>query len=298
MGRAGEPVRARLRGDRPGRSSRRDPRRGDPVRPPAARGRHDRRLRARRVRTTTAATSNGPSSGGSRKGYRVKLTDGVWDQDDYVAGTPEQRAADLNALFADPEVDVIQVLWGGTGAMQMLPLLDYDLIAANPKALMGYSDITNLHIAIRQRTGLATLHGPGLGSMGIPDRTAFTWDSALAGFTTGAAGEVPRDPDDPYVRAIAPGQGHRADRRRQPVHVRAPDRHALRSGVRRRDPVLRRGARARVRDRGPPGPAAAGGQARRHRRGGRGRDEGLRLERGEDRRRRATVRSRMSWSGI
>ena len=130
----------------------------------------------------------------------------MWDQDDYVAGTPERRAADLNALFADPEVDVIQVLWGGTGAMPMLPFLDYDLIAAHPKALMGYSDITSLHIALRQRTGLATLHGPGLGSMGIPDRTAFTWDSALAGFTTGATGEVPRDPDDPYVRAIAPGK--------------------------------------------------------------------------------------------
>ena len=140
------------------------------------------------------------------KGYRVKLSEGVWDQDDYVAGTPERRAADLNALFADPEVDVIQVLWGGTGAMPMLPFLDYDLIAAHPKALMGYSDITSLHIALRQRTGLATLHGPGLGSMGIPDRTAFTWDSALAGFTTGATGEVPRDPDDPYVRAIAPGK--------------------------------------------------------------------------------------------
>ena len=87
------------------------------------------------------------------RGFRVKLSEGVWAQDDYVAGSPEQRAADLNALFADPEVDVIQVLWGGTGAMQMLPHLDYDLIAANPKALMGYSDITNLHIAIRQRTG-------------------------------------------------------------------------------------------------------------------------------------------------
>jgi muramoyltetrapeptide carboxypeptidase len=43
-------------------------------------------------------------------GYRVKLLDGVWARDDYVAGTPEQRAADLVSLFADPEVDVIQVL--------------------------------------------------------------------------------------------------------------------------------------------------------------------------------------------
>jgi muramoyltetrapeptide carboxypeptidase len=139
------------------------------------------------------------------KGYHVKLTDGLWAKDDYVAGPPEQRAADLNGLFADPAVDVIQVLWGGTGAMQLLPFLDYDLIGANPKALMGFSDITNLHVAIRQETGLATLHGPGLGSMGIPERTSFTWDSALAAFSGGGAGPVPRDPDDPYVRALAGG---------------------------------------------------------------------------------------------
>jgi muramoyltetrapeptide carboxypeptidase len=140
------------------------------------------------------------------KGYRVKLLDGVWAKDDYVAGSAEQRAADLNALFADPQVDVIQVLWGGTGAMQVLPFLDYELIADNPKALMGYSDITNLHIALRQQTGLATFHGPGLGSMGIPDRTSFTWDSALAAFSGSGAGPVPNDPDDPYVRAIVPGR--------------------------------------------------------------------------------------------
>lgn len=140
------------------------------------------------------------------RGYRVKLVKGVWAQEDYVAGPAERRADDLNGLFADPEVDVIQVLWGGTGAIQLLPFLDYGLIAANPKALMGFSDITNLHVAIRQETGLATLHGPGLGSMGIPERTAFTWDSALAAFTQGGAGPVPRDPDDPYVRAIAPGK--------------------------------------------------------------------------------------------
>jgi muramoyltetrapeptide carboxypeptidase len=140
------------------------------------------------------------------RGYRVKLTDSVWAKDDYVAGPPEKRAEDLNGLFADPEVDVIQVLWGGTGAIEILPFLDYDLIAQNPKALMGYSDITNLHIALRQQAGLVTLHGPGFGSMGIPDRTAFTWDSAVNAFREGATGPVPRDPDDPYVRTIAGGR--------------------------------------------------------------------------------------------
>lgn len=140
------------------------------------------------------------------KGFRVRLTDGVWAQDDYEAGSPQQRADDLHALFADPEVDVIQVLWGGTGAIRMIEHLDYDLIAQHPKALMGYSDITNLHVALLQRAGLATLHGPGLGSMGIPERTAFTWDSALRGFTEGGVGPVPDDPDDPWRRTITPGR--------------------------------------------------------------------------------------------
>jgi muramoyltetrapeptide carboxypeptidase len=139
------------------------------------------------------------------RGYRVKLSEAVWDKDDYVAGSPERRAADLHALFTDPEVDVIQVLWGETGAIAVLPFLDHELISAHPKALMGYSDITNLHIALLQGSGLATFHGPGLGSMGIPERTDFTWNSALAAFSEGGVGLVPRDPDDPYVRAIAPG---------------------------------------------------------------------------------------------
>jgi muramoyltetrapeptide carboxypeptidase len=140
------------------------------------------------------------------KGYRVRLTDGVWDRDDYVAGDAKSRANDLHALFADPEIDVIQVLWGGTGANQVLPHLDFELIGEHPKALMGYSDITNLHVALRQGAGLATLHGPGLGSMGVSGRTSFTWDSALDAFRGGGVGLVPRDPDDPYVRAIAGGR--------------------------------------------------------------------------------------------
>ncbi len=139
------------------------------------------------------------------KGFGVKLTGGVWAQDDYEAGPAEKRAEDLLGLFADPEVDVIQVLWGGTGAIHLLPLLDYDLIRDNPKALMGYSDITNLHVALRQQAGLVTLHGPGLGSMGATGRAAFTWDSALEAFCRGATGPVPDDPDDPYRRTLVSG---------------------------------------------------------------------------------------------
>jgi len=139
-------------------------------------------------------------------GYNVKLGDGVFAIDDYVAGTPEQRAADLNALFADTEVDVVQVLQGGYGSAQMIPHIDFDVIAANPKPFIGYSDITALHVAIRQRTGLATLYGYGLAGVGDHESTPFSLDRLLDVLRTGGTGEVPRDPDDPYVRAISPGK--------------------------------------------------------------------------------------------
>ncbi len=139
------------------------------------------------------------------QGYRVKLAEAVHASDDWLAGTPEQRARDLEALFADPEVDAIQCFRGGYGSAQLIPLLDFELVAANPKPFVGYSDITALHESIRQRTGLATFYGPHLQSVGHCDATELTRGQLLARLR-GATGEVPRSPDDPYVRSIAGGR--------------------------------------------------------------------------------------------
>jgi len=140
------------------------------------------------------------------KGYRVKLAPGTWERDDYVAGDPRQRAEDLNALFADPEVDVVQALQGGFGSAQAIPHLDFDAIAANPKPLVGFSDITALHVAIRQRTGLATIYGNGLIGVGSTEVTAYSKDRLLDVLRGGGAGEVPPNPDDPWVRSIRGGR--------------------------------------------------------------------------------------------
>jgi muramoyltetrapeptide carboxypeptidase len=78
----------------------------------------------------------------------------------YFAGTDAQRAADLNAMFADPVVRAIHCIRGGWGTARLLPLLDYGAIAKAPKVLLGYSDITALLLAIHARTGLVTFHGP------------------------------------------------------------------------------------------------------------------------------------------
>lgn len=140
------------------------------------------------------------------KGYRVKLGEHVFERDDYVAGAAERRAADLMAMFLDPEVDVVQSFQGGYGSMQTIPHLDFDAIAEHPKPFVGYSDITALHVALRQRSGLATIYGYGLAGMGDKDSTDFSRDRLLSVLRGGGAGGVPRDPDDPYVRALAGGR--------------------------------------------------------------------------------------------
>jgi len=141
------------------------------------------------------------------RGYRVKLAPGVHARDDYVAGDAQARADDVAALFADDDVDVVQLLRGGYGASQVVPLLDYDVIAANPKPFVGYSDVTALHVAIRRRTGLVTFYGPGLTSMGSPKREEWSKERFLRAMTsTDPLGEVPARPDDPYVGAIGSGR--------------------------------------------------------------------------------------------
>ena len=141
------------------------------------------------------------------QGYKVKLSPHVYDRDDYVAGDAEDRAADLNALFADPEVDVVQALQGGYGSAQAIPYLDFDTIADNPKPLVGFSDITALHVAVRQRAGFPTVYGNGLVGVGDPEVTEFTRKRLLEVITGDATGPVPPNPDDPYTRAISAGSG-------------------------------------------------------------------------------------------
>lgn len=91
---------------------------------------------------------------------RVRVAPHVYARARSSAGTPEQRAAELHALFEDPEVRAIWAAIGGETSNRLLPLLDWGLITANPKVFIGYSDITVLLLAMHQRTGLVTFHGP------------------------------------------------------------------------------------------------------------------------------------------
>jgi muramoyltetrapeptide carboxypeptidase len=98
-------------------------------------------------------------------GFTVKLGENLMNRRGHLAGTDEERAGDLNAMFADKDVKAIICIRGGSGAARLLPLIDYRTISKNPKPLLGYSDITALHCAIQTQTGLITFHGPmGSGS--------------------------------------------------------------------------------------------------------------------------------------
>jgi muramoyltetrapeptide carboxypeptidase len=98
-------------------------------------------------------------------GFQVKLGENLKNRRGHLAGTDQERASDLNQMFADPTVKAIICIRGGSGAARILPMINYELIKNNPKPLMGYSDITALHCAIHSQTGLISFHGPnGTGS--------------------------------------------------------------------------------------------------------------------------------------
>ncbi len=78
----------------------------------------------------------------------------------YFSATAAERLADLHAAFADPGVDAILTTRGGYGSNYLLPGLDLELIRANPKPLLGYSDLTALQTWILDQTGLPAFHAP------------------------------------------------------------------------------------------------------------------------------------------
>ncbi|MFT7722747.1 MAG: LD-carboxypeptidase [Roseateles sp.] len=93
-------------------------------------------------------------------GFKVKPGAFVAARRGPFAGTDEQRAADLNAMFADDSVAGILAMTGGSGCNRIVDKLDYDLIRRTPKFFGGFSDLTSLVNAIHRRTGLVTFHSP------------------------------------------------------------------------------------------------------------------------------------------
>jgi muramoyltetrapeptide carboxypeptidase len=98
-------------------------------------------------------------------GYQVRVGKACFEtMHGYLAGSAEHRARDLNLMFADPKIKAIFCIRGGNGSSQIMELIDYDMIARNPKIFVGYSDITNLNVAFCTLSNMVTFHGPMVSS--------------------------------------------------------------------------------------------------------------------------------------
>lgn len=130
-------------------------------------------------------------------GFRVRLGANLRAVHGNYAGSVQQRVADLHAMFLDPEVKAIWCIRGGSGCISLLSSIDYALVRAHPKILLGYSDITALHLAIHRHAGLVTFHGP-VASSGESD------------YATGHMLAVLMDPLPTYTIAMAMENARRA----------------------------------------------------------------------------------------
>lgn len=137
-------------------------------------------------------------------GYELVLGKSTRLRQDIYAGAPEDRAADINAMFRDASIDAIICARGGYGGNRVWPLLDYDAMRANPKIFVGYSDTTGTLTSIAQRAGLVSFHGPMLTTYG-----KHTIDYNLEKFQailSGNAGLEIRSPEACRARTLKPGK--------------------------------------------------------------------------------------------
>jgi len=101
------------------------------------------------------------------KSFPLKIRQGehIFDRMNYLAGSDNDRVSDLHQMFSDPEVKAIFCARGGYGSARLLNDIDFDLIRKNPKIIVGFSDLTALLLAIFNKSGLITIHGPTLADL-------------------------------------------------------------------------------------------------------------------------------------
>lgn len=133
-------------------------------------------------------------------GFRVKVDESCGRRYGFLSGTDRERADALERAFLDDAVNGVWCIKGGYGCARMVELVDWDAVSAHPKAFIGYSDITVLHIALHQRCGLATFHGPMPGS-GITEASRHSLMKAVGGSPETEL----INPDGTAMKALRPG---------------------------------------------------------------------------------------------
>ncbi len=137
-----------------------------------------------------------------RAGYAVIVDPELSTVRRYMRAEDERRAARFTEMWIDPRVDAVIGGTGGYGAVRMLPYLDPAIFSAHPKAFVGYSDITVLHIWLERLAGLRAFHGPTVDDL-IPSARDATTSSLLTALTT-ARPPTRRGRD--AARSVRPGR--------------------------------------------------------------------------------------------
>lgn len=132
-------------------------------------------------------------------GLRSVFGEHVRRRSGYLAGTDKERAADMNRMFVNPEINGIMAVRGGWGCARILPHLDFKAISRNPKVYCGFSDNTTLHHAFLKYAGLQTFHGPN-GNSDWTDLTKQSFESVVM------KGEMSEFRSNSNVVTLAPGR--------------------------------------------------------------------------------------------
>jgi muramoyltetrapeptide carboxypeptidase len=139
-------------------------------------------------------------------GYRVIVGNHVSDQHGYLAGTDNDRAADVNAMIRNDEVKAIFCIRGGYGTPRILPLIEYRSLKQNPKIIVGYSDITALQLAVFRKIGLVTFSGPMTGTDMWKDFDAYTEEHFWRTLTSNKKIGVLKNCDDDPAQVLRIGK--------------------------------------------------------------------------------------------
>lgn len=133
-------------------------------------------------------------------GFETVIPEGLSTAQGYLAAPDEKRAAVLQRLFEDARVEAVFCARGGYGSLRILPLLDYDRIAAHPKIFIGFSDVSALLSAITMRCGFAAFHGP------VVTTLADSAESTRTALLAAIASDVPLVISSPSAVTVRPGR--------------------------------------------------------------------------------------------
>jgi muramoyltetrapeptide carboxypeptidase len=140
------------------------------------------------------------------RGHRVVLGPNARRVHGYLAGTDEERAADLQWALSEPGIDMVHALCGGYGTARLHDRIDWGALG-DPRIVCGFSDITALHMALAKHAGWISFYGPNFVrfTRRKDELTAETEAWFHRALRAEPLGRVFEDPDDPYVLTVGGG---------------------------------------------------------------------------------------------